>query len=245
MAVLTAALSGMLGILAGAIGAVIVDRVSGGEAVGEPSGSGDGSRPWSAGLVEIHRLPLVSATAALFVLTGWLFASADPPDYWAVPGMLLFVWMLLVVAVVDYRTRRIPNALTYPLTPTLFGLLATAAMLNRTPARAGDLLVGGIGAFAFLFVLALINPRGMGMGDVKYAAFLGIGLGYLGIGTVVVGILAAFFIGSVVSLGLVVTRTRSRKDTIPFGPFLSAGALVALVTGPSLVRAYLRSAGLA
>lgn len=186
---------------------------------------------------------VVTVTGVLFAVTAWLFAAMDPPDYWALPGMLLFVWMLVVVAVIDYRTRRIPNALTYPLAPALLILLVGAALLNGAPARVIDVLVGAVGAFAFLLILALINPRGMGMGDVKYAGFLGLGLGYLGIGTVVVGIVGAFFLGSIISLGLIVAGVRTRKDTIPFGPFLSLGALVALWLGPVIVQAYLDSGG--
>jgi leader peptidase (prepilin peptidase)/N-methyltransferase len=150
---------------------------------------------------------------------------------WALPGFLLFGWTLLVVAVIDARSRRIPNRLTYPLTPALLGLLAVAGLLNGDPGSAARALLGGLAAFATLLVLALINPRGMGMGDVKLAAFVGVGLGYLGWATLVAGVFAAFVLGGVVALGLIVTRLRGRKDLIPFGPYLAGGAVLALLLG--------------
>jgi len=150
---------------------------------------------------------------------------------WALPGLLLFTWTLLVIAVIDARTGRVPNRLTYPLTPALLGLLVLAALLNGEPARAGSALLGGVAAFAVLLVLALINPRGMGMGDVKLAAFIGVGLGYLGWSELLAGLLAGFLIGGIVALVLLATRLRGRKDLIPFGPYLAGGAFLALFIG--------------
>jgi leader peptidase (prepilin peptidase)/N-methyltransferase len=150
---------------------------------------------------------------------------------WALPGLLLFTWTLVIVAVIDARTRRIPNRLTYPLTPTLLGLLVVAALLNGEPFRAQGALLGGLTAFSALLVLALANPRGMGMGDVKLAGFIGVGLGYLSWGTLITGMLAGFALGGLVALGLLATRLRRRSDLIPFGPYLAAGAFLALLAG--------------
>ena len=144
------------------------------------------------------RYPLVElAGGILFAIVGWWIAGMDPPDWYALPGYLLFVWTLLVVTVIDARTRRIPNRLTYPLTPALAVLLCGAALLNGDPAQALRTLAGGVIAGAVLLVLALINPRGMGMGDVKFAPFLGMGLAYLGWDALAVGIFGAFLIGGV------------------------------------------------
>lgn len=183
--------------------------------------------------------PLVELVCALlFAAIGWRIGAT-----WALPGFLLFGWLLLVVAVIDIHTRRIPNRLTYPLTPTLLVLLTAAALLEGTPGVALRTLLGGIVAFALLLMLALINPRGMGMGDVKLAAFIGIGLGYLGWGHVWLGLFAGFLGGGVIAGLLVVLRLRSRKDHIPFGPWLSLGALIALLAGQPIIATYLRWAG--
>ena len=171
--------------------------------------------------------PLLATAMGLVFGAVGLRVGAD----WALPGLLLFTWTLLVIAVIDARTGRVPNRLTYPLTPVLLGLLALAALLNGEPARAASALLGGLAAGGALLVLALINPRGMGMGDVKLAAFIGVGLGYLGWSELVAGLVAGFVIGGVVALVLLATRLRGRKDLIPFGPYLAGGAFLALFIG--------------
>ncbi len=183
--------------------------------------------------------PLVELGGGLlFAAIGWRIGLT-----WALPGFLLFGWTLLVVAVIDLHTRRIPNRLTYPLTPALLVLLSIAAALEGAPGSAVRALLGGLASFALLLVLALINPRGMGMGDVKLAAFIGIGLGYLGWGHVWLGLFAGFLGGGVVAGVLVASRLRGRKDHIPFGPWLSLGAILSLLAGQPIIETYLRWAG--
>ncbi|MGH3665126.1 MAG: prepilin peptidase [Egibacteraceae bacterium] len=185
------------------------------------------------------RYPLVEvATAVLFALVG----AAIGLD-WALPGFLLFAWLLLVVAVVDLETRKIPNRLTYPLTPALAVLLVGAALLNGDPGQAVRVLLGGVAGFVALLLLALISPRGMGMGDVKLAGFIGLGLGYLSWWHVLFGLFGAFFVGGVIGIVLLVTRLRTRRDQIPFGPYLSLAAIVTLVFGEPLIAPYQRLFG--
>jgi leader peptidase (prepilin peptidase) / N-methyltransferase len=187
------------------------------------------------------RYPLVElAMTVLFALVAWRVGLS-----WTLPGFLLFAWLLLVVAVIDIDTRKIPNKLTYPLTPALLVLLGAGAVLDGEPQRLLGALLGGLGAFAALLVIALISPRGMGFGDVKLAGFIGIGLGYWGPGHVVLGLFGAFLIGGVVAIALLALRARGRRDAIPFGPYLAAAAVLALLAGQPIITAYLRSAGLA
>jgi leader peptidase (prepilin peptidase)/N-methyltransferase len=178
--------------------------------------------------------------ALLFAAIGWRIGWT-----WALPGFLLFGWLLLVIAVIDLHTRRIPNRLTYPLTPALFVLLALAAVLEGTPMVAVRGALAGVASFALLLVLALINPRGMGMGDVKLAGFIGLGLGYLGWDHLWLGLFLGFFGGGVIAGLLLALRLRTRKDHIPFGPWLALGALAALLVGQPIIAAYLGWVGLA
>ncbi|MGH8932974.1 MAG: prepilin peptidase [Egibacteraceae bacterium] len=207
-----AALCCVMGLIAGAFANRVVHRLAGGERVRWP----------------VLEVAMGSAFGAVALRTG-----LD----WALAGLLLFTWMLLVVAVIDARTRRIPNRLTYPLTPALLVLLTAAAILNGQPQVASRALLGGVGAFGALLTVALVNPRGMGMGDVKLAAFIGVGLGYLGWGELVVGVLGGFMLGGLAAVGLLVARRRHRADLMPFGPYLAAGALLALLVGTRLVEA--------
>jgi leader peptidase (prepilin peptidase)/N-methyltransferase len=266
MAGLVALFAGVLGLLLGSFGNVVIHRVPAGQSVVRPPSAcpscGTPIRPvdnvpvvsWlllrgrcrTCGEPISARYPAIElACGVLFAAVGWWVASMDPPDWWALPAMLLYAWVLLVVSAIDYETRRIPNAITYTMTPALLVLLVVAAVAGGRPERLVDVAIGGVCAFAFLLLLAFINPRGMGMGDVKYALFLGMGLGYVSLGAVVVGIFGAFLLGSVISVALIASKLRTRKDMVPFGPFLSIGALIGLLFGPALVDAYLRTTGLA
>lgn len=181
------------------------------------------------------RYPLVELT------TGLLFAGVGARFGldWALPGFLLFVWTLFVLGMIDARTRRIPNRLTYPLTPVLVILIAGAAFLNGETGWAVRAMVAGVVAFLLLLTMAVINPRGMGMGDVKLAAFIGVGLGYLGWGHLVLGLFGSFLLGGVVAIALLALRARGRKDVIPFGPYLAAGAIITVFVGGPLVAGYM------
>lgn len=186
------------------------------------------------------RYPLVELAGALLsAAVGLRFGLS-----WVLPGYLVFVWVLLVVSAIDVDTRKIPNKITYPGIPALLVLLGAAAFLHGQPGDAVRALVGGAAAFAFMLVIALINPRGMGLGDVKLAAFIGIGLGYLGLAEVVVGLFASFLAGGVIAVGLLATGLRGRKDALPFGPYLAIGAIVSLFAGTPIAQAYLGSIGL-
>lgn len=261
MTALLVATCGVLGLLLGSFANVVIMRVPEGGSVAMPASAcphcaapisprdnvpvvswlllrgrcRDCAEPISA------RYPLVEASmAALFGAVAWR-VGLD----WSLPGYLLFAWMLVVVAVIDARTRRIPNRLTYPLTPALLALLGAAALLTGAPWLALRATLGGMAAFGALLLLALISPRGMGMGDVKLGGFIGIGLGYLGWGHVVLGVAVGFFLGGVIALALIALRLRGRKDVIPFGPYLAAGAIATLLAGNEALLAYQRASGLA
>ena len=90
-------------------------------------------------------------------------------------------------------------------------------------------LAGGAGMFALYFVLALISPSGMGMGDVKFAAPLGLALGWFGWTVWLVGVFAGFVIGGVVGLVALLLRRVTLRGSIPFGPSMLAGAIAALL----------------
>ncbi|MGY1500235.1 prepilin peptidase [Streptomyces sp. QTS52] len=143
--------------------------------------------------------------------------------------LLAPVWVLL--AVVDFRVQRLPDPLTLPLAAAALVLLGVAALL---PEHAGDWLTSLLGTLLLggaYFVLFLISPNGMGFGDVKLALGLGAVLGWYGWGTVVLGTFAGFLFGGLYGLALVIARRAGRRTSIPFGPFLIAGAFVGLLIG--------------
>ncbi|MGW0996696.1 prepilin peptidase [Streptomyces sp. NPDC002523] len=171
--------------------------------------------------------PLLALVTAL-VCAALAAATGTRPE--------LVVWLLLapvgvLLAVVDFRVRRLPDPLTLPLAGVALALLGLAALL---PEHAGDwptALYGALALGAGYFVLWLINPAGMGFGDVKLAVGMGAVLGWYGWPTVLLGTFAGFLLGAFYGGALVVVRRAGRKTAIPFGPFLMAGAFVGLLIG--------------
>jgi leader peptidase (prepilin peptidase)/N-methyltransferase len=171
------------------------------------------------------------ATAALFVAAALVF---DNP--WRAAMICAFLALMPAVTVIDARHRIIPNRLTYPalIGFPVYVVVAWALGAPLDPLRAG---LGFLCYAGGLLVVALVS-RGMGMGDVKLAGVIGIVLGSLGLRYVGVAAGAAIVLGGVGGLlGLLLGR--SRKDAIPFGPYMAVGAMVAVFLGERLASAYL------
>ncbi|MEU8893468.1 A24 family peptidase [Streptomyces sp. NPDC048442] len=152
------------------------------------------------------------------------------------PRPELAVWLLLapfalLLAVVDRRVQRLPDVLTLPLAGAAVVLLGGAALLPGSAGSWLGALLGGAGLGGAYFLLFLINPNGMGFGDVKLALALGVVLGWYGWPVLFAGATAGFVLGALYGVGLMVTRRGGRKTAIPFGPFMIAGAWVGLVLG--------------
>jgi leader peptidase (prepilin peptidase)/N-methyltransferase len=144
---------------------------------------------------------------------------------------LVFVTMLLAVTLTDLEQRIIPNKILI-VAAVLAIVLAAATDLGSLPER----LAAGAAAGGLLFLAALAYPRGMGLGDVKLAATMGLFLGR----NVAPAILVALFAGSIVGLGMIARYgAAARKQAIPFGPFLALGGVVGLLAGDQIIDWYL------
>src|SRR4051794_26716557 len=174
------------------------------------------------------RYPLVeAATGVLFGAVTWVRWD----DATAIALGLVLVAFLVPLTLIDLDVRKLPNALVYSCAAV--GLvLGTALDPGGEPER---LLAGAI-VFAAFFLAALAYPAGMGMGDVKLAGVLGLYLGR----EVGVAVGAALLLALVVGLAIIARRgmAAGRKTAVPFGPFLAAGAVVAILVGPQIVDAY-------
>ena len=104
-------------------------------------------------------------------------------------------------------------------------------------------VAGGAGLFLLYLILAIASRGGMGMGDVKLAAVLGLYLGFLGWGNLLVGAFAAFLFGGVFGLVLLAARRAGRKSAIPFGPWMILGAWLGVFAGEFLARGYFDAVG--
>jgi len=178
--------------------------------------------------------PLLELTTASLVVLA-VIRHPNPWQAGLVGGLLA---LMPGIALIDLRHRIIPNRLTYP-SLLLFSLVV---VLARVIGEVGDPLRAGIGLLLYggiLFVVAVVS-RGMGMGDVKLAALIGLVLGSLGLRFVGVAAGAAIAFGG---LGGVVALAmgKGRKSAIPFGPYLAAGAVVAGIWGEQIASWYVGS----
>ena len=140
-----------------------------------------------------------------------------------------FCAVLVAISAIDLEHRIIPNRIVLP---------ATAVVLVANTLRDPSIewLAAGAAAFTFLLVAALIYPAGMGMGDVKLAALMGVALGR----TVPVALMAGMVAALIPSFVLFARHgSKARKMGIPFGPFLAIGSVVALFWGDAILNAYL------
>ncbi|HVW79669.1 MAG TPA: prepilin peptidase [Mycobacteriales bacterium] len=183
------------------------------------------------------RYPAVElATALLFVGFGIRFgAHAD------LPAFLYLAAIGMALALIDLDHQRLPDVLTLPSYPVGLALLGIAAAVDGTGDGYLRALVGMVALFAFYGVVWFIYPAGMGLGDVKLSGVLGLYLAWLGWGPLVVGAFAAFAVGAVVSVGIVLFRGGGRKTKVPFGPFMLIGVLIGIYAGHPIAHAYTHS----
>jgi leader peptidase (prepilin peptidase)/N-methyltransferase len=180
------------------------------------------------------RYPLVEVgTAVLFGVTAARF-GLDP----ALPAFLYLAAVGVALALIDLDHKRLPFALTIPSYPVALVLLVGAALASGHPDRLIPMLGGMLALFAFYYFLNLVSPRGMGFGDVMLSGILGLYLGFLGWGPLLVGAFLGFLFGAAGGLLFIALGGGGRKSRIPFGPYMLAGALVAVLAGRALAHAY-------
>jgi leader peptidase (prepilin peptidase)/N-methyltransferase len=191
-----------------------------------------GAFPWETarirdaltGRARAVRPPLLEVGAgALCVLVALRFGPS--PE---LPAFLFLAVAGLLLAVIDLQHRLLPNRVVFPSVAVGAVLLTAAAAVEATwPA----LLRAGVGAavlFAVFLFLALVSPSGLGMGDVKLAALLGLYLGWLGWGVLVVGAASGFVVQAVVAVALLAVRRIGLRGELPFGPAMLVGAALAI-----------------
>jgi leader peptidase (prepilin peptidase) / N-methyltransferase len=174
------------------------------------------------------RYPVVEAvTAALYVLV----VALKWGDVLQMTLGLVLVTFLVPIAVIDIDLKIIPNKLTGPA-----AVLAVALGAVLEPSYLPEQLAAGAGALIFFLLPTLIHQKGMGMGDVKLVAVLGLYLGR----AVAPAIFIALILGVVVGAAVIAMKGVSdgRRTKIPFGPFLAVGALVAFFVGDAIVNSY-------
>ena len=175
------------------------------------------------------RYPLVEALTAILFAAVAAVHFADTPQL--VLGLVLIAF-LVPIALIDLDSQIIPNRLTLP-------AAATAIVLGTALDPGGEIerLIAGAAGGLLLALPSLLHPNGMGMGDAKLVAVLGL---YLG-AAVAPAFFAALIVGTVVGVAIMVRKgmAQGRKMRVPFGPFLALGGVVGVLAGDPLLNLYL------
>jgi len=181
------------------------------------------------------RYPLVElATAGLFAWTTIVIGAQ-----WTLPAFLWFVGVTIALTLTDLDHKLIPNRILFPSAAVAVVLLGLGTLLDRELGAYGRAILAGAAYFAVLLLIALVARGGFGFGDVKLAGFLGLYAGYLGWGELLVALFMPFAVGGVISIVLLITRIKGRKDAIPFGPYMVLGAYLAVFLGDQIIDWYL------
>ncbi|MCH7882947.1 prepilin peptidase [Patescibacteria group bacterium] len=167
--------------------------------------------------------------------SGFLFlliyvSTTTPINIWSLGLATAFFWLLLVISVYDIRHKIIPNSLVYLVVAIAFLSLIVGQQLAQN-------LISGIALFSFFAFLWWVSKgQWMGFGDAKLALAIGI---FLGWPLSLVGVLVSFWVGALFGLVLIFLRRLHLKTHVPFGPFLSIGALTAFLWGERIIEWYL------
>lgn len=175
------------------------------------------------------RYPLVELVsgllfAAVFARVGFRWTAELLP-------YLFMVTVLIIVSAIDIRLQIIPNKVMYPAIPVALAAMGAVSLARGDYRILVDSLIGAAVIAVPWGLAALIYPRGFGMGDAKLAAFTGAILGWR---AEVVGFFVGVALGALAGIALMLAGKKGRKSRIPFGPFLAAGALVALFWGQKI-----------
>lgn len=169
----------------------------------------------------------------------WLRVSPvlNPPFLSELIFQLFIIVILSLIFIIDLKTGLIPDLVTYPASIIALFYLFLSSLWQGAWTPALWAVLSGLGlAGIFTLLIILTQGKGMGWGDVKYVLFLGLALGFP---NSLVAVFLAFLTGAVVSLALIVFGKKHFGQTVPFGPFLSLGALISLLFGSQIINWYL------
>lgn len=191
------------------------------------------------------RYPIVEAATGVFFA---LLTLAALVSWWplaALPALLYVAAISIALTMIDLDTHRLPNVIVIPSYVVVGALLVFASVFTGDYGALLRAAIGAVVLFGAYLLLSVAYPGGMGGGDVKLAGVLGMCLAWFGWAELIVGGFAAFLIGGVVGVALMLGRRATRKSAIPFGPWMLLGAWVGLVAGGATAQWYMNVTGLA
>jgi prepilin signal peptidase PulO-like enzyme (type II secretory pathway) len=173
------------------------------------------------------------ATAVIFALLCWHYGlSAE------LGVMIFYASLFIIIFVIDLEHSLILNKVVYPgiIVAFLLSLYPWPWFSESIVMRVAYAALGGAIGFVIFLLIALVSRGGMGWGDVKLAALIGLATGFP---LVFLAIIMAAILGGIVAVALMIAKKRTRRQTIPFGPFLALAAMVTLLWGSKILSWYL------
>jgi len=176
------------------------------------------------------RYPIVETVSAVLFALNFHYFGISPA---CLSGILLSI-ALIIVSFIDMELQLIPNVIVLPF--TLIGLAISLVINISSDWRGWWIpLAYTVGAFLFMFIINLIYPKGMGMGDVKLSMMAGAFLSE----KIIPGLFIGFLAGSIIGISLIVFKKKKFRQSIAFGPFISFGCIAALFYGDKIINWYL------
>lgn len=164
---------------------------------------------------------------------------------WELAFAAFFCCIFIILLVIDLERGILPNKLIYPSMLLVLVLAAAGSIFGFEPGYTANLgfkfwgvdaVVGGAIFSCFLFIVVLASRGGMGWGDVKLAALIGLVIGFP---LVFVAMFLAFVGGGLVAVILLLLKVKKRRDAIPFGPFMSLAAMATMFWGKYILSFFL------
>ena len=174
------------------------------------------------------------ATALIFALLYWHYGLSP-----ALGIMAFYACLFIVIFFIDLEQGLILNKVIYPgmVVSLLLAIYPWPWLTQSIGMRVAYAALGGGIGFAIFLLIAIVSRGGMGWGDVKLAALIGLATGFP---LVFLAIIMGAILGGIVAVALVVAKKRKRRETIPFGPFLALATMVTLLWGNNILSWYLR-----
>jgi leader peptidase (prepilin peptidase)/N-methyltransferase len=173
------------------------------------------------------------ATALIFALFCWHYGLSVELGV-----MAFYACLFIIIFVIDLEHGLILNKVVYPgmAVALLLSLYPLPWLHESMVMRVAYAALGGAIGFAIFLLIAIVSRGGMGWGDVKLAALIGLATGFP---LVFLAIIMGAILGGIVAVALVIAKKRKRRQTIPFGPFLALAAMITLLWGTNILNWYL------
>ncbi len=173
------------------------------------------------------RYPIVEALTAFLFACSYYFSGLS----FEMMLSVIFISGLIIVSFTDIDHGIIPNVIVLPF--TIIGLAINIVLM---PGKWWIIPAFAFGAFLFMLIINLVYPKGMGMGDVKLSLMAGSFLAE----KIIPGLFIGFLLGSIYGIVMISAKKKKIRQTIPFGPFISSGCVIALFFGSNIINWYLK-----